>query len=250
MTTTILLALVSGLLIGCIGIGGVLLVPGLTFAGIDVHAAIAASMFSFVFSGIIGVWLYAREGSVEWGPSAWLALAAMPGALAGSLLASHLSGDLLLMFVGAAVIFAGARSLRRRAAATAEDGASLAPPALLAIGAVVGVASAMTGTGGPLLLVPILLWLRTPVLRSVGLSQVIQIPIAGFASFGNLLAGTLDLRLGVLLSIGVALGAAVGAHAAHRLPTTLLTRLVAVILLLVGVLVIARSSQVLALAWS
>src|SRR5262249_10347729 len=58
------LALVSGLLIGCVGIGGVLLVPVLTLAGVDVHAAIAASMFSFIFSGLIGVWLYQRKGSI------------------------------------------------------------------------------------------------------------------------------------------------------------------------------------------
>jgi len=38
------LALVSGVLIGCIGIGGVLLVPCLSLAGIDVHAAIGASL--------------------------------------------------------------------------------------------------------------------------------------------------------------------------------------------------------------
>jgi uncharacterized protein len=49
------LSLLSGLLIGCIGIGGVLLVPCLSLAGIDVHAAIGASMLSFIFSGAIGV---------------------------------------------------------------------------------------------------------------------------------------------------------------------------------------------------
>jgi uncharacterized membrane protein YfcA len=51
------LALISGVLIGCIGIGGVFLVPCLSLAGVDVHAAIGASMFSFIFSGAIGVWL-------------------------------------------------------------------------------------------------------------------------------------------------------------------------------------------------
>ena len=74
------LALVSGLLIGCIGIGGVLLVPCLSLVGVDVHAAIGASMFSFIFSGAIGVWLYAHHGSIDWPSAAWLAAGATPGA--------------------------------------------------------------------------------------------------------------------------------------------------------------------------
>ena len=49
------LSLVSGLLIGCIGIGGVLLVPCLSLAGIDVHAAIGGSLMTYIFSGIMGV---------------------------------------------------------------------------------------------------------------------------------------------------------------------------------------------------
>src|SRR5262245_48757381 len=48
------LALVSGLLIGCIGIGGVLLVPCLSLVGGDVHAAIGARLFSFIFSAALG----------------------------------------------------------------------------------------------------------------------------------------------------------------------------------------------------
>src|SRR4051794_13243823 len=80
------LALVSGVLIGCIGIGGVLLVPCLTLAGVDVHTAIGASMFSYLFAGAIGVALYARHGSIAWGSASWLAAGAAPGALLGAVL--------------------------------------------------------------------------------------------------------------------------------------------------------------------
>jgi len=80
MIVIVAIALLSGVLIGCIGIGGVLLVPCLTLAGVDVHKAIGASMFSFIFSGAIGVWLYARHGSIEWSSAAWLAAGAAPGA--------------------------------------------------------------------------------------------------------------------------------------------------------------------------
>jgi uncharacterized membrane protein YfcA len=236
----IALALVSGLLIGCIGIGGVLLVPGLSFLGTDVHAAIAASMFSYLFSGLIGTWLYARKASIDWPSALWLGAGAMPGALAGALLASRLSGAVLLVLVGAAVIFAGVRALLRRPAADG-NGRALSAGMLLPIGLVVGIGSSLTGTGGPALLVPLLMWLDVPVLAAVGLSQAIQLPIAGLASAGNLGTGVLDIGLGALLGVGVAAGTTVGARVAHALPSLFLTRLVAVVLLLVGVLLVLRA---------
>ena len=237
------LALVSGLLIGCVGIGGVLLVPVLTLAGVDVHAAIAASMFSFIFSGLIGVWLYQRKGSIAWGSAAWLCAGATPGALAGALLASRLSGTILLVFVGATVVFSGARSLLGGPPPT--DGRALPPSGLLLIGVVVGVLSSLTGTGGPVLLVPVLLWLKIPVLTAVGLSQAIQVPIATLASVGNFWSGHLDLELGLVLGLGVAIGSGVGARIAHAVPTLLLGRLVAIVLVLVGLIVLGRSGYAL-----
>jgi uncharacterized protein len=242
------LAAVSGLLIGCIGIGGVLLVPGLSLAGMDVHEAIAASMFSFIFSGLLGTWLYARKGSIEWTSAGWLGAGAIPGALAGAVLAAKLGGDVLLALIGAAVIFAGARSLGRRQAVELE--AKPPRPAILAlIGIAVGLGSAVTGTGGPLLLVPLLMYLRVPVLASVGLGQAIQIPIAGFASVGNLWTGHLEFRLGILLSTGLLLGTAVGVRVAHAAPTLFLTRLVAIVLLLVGAFLLVRSSYAFPWSW-
>jgi uncharacterized protein len=245
MSFILALALVSGLLIGCIGIGGVLLVPVLTLAGTEVHEAIAASMVGFIFSGLIGTLLYARRSSIDWSSTAWLGAGAMPGAFAGALLAARLSGEVLLFFVGVAVILSGLRALLRRAGNDAGR-AALPAPMLLLIGLGVGIGSALTGTGGPVLLVPLLMWLRVPVLAAVGLSQAIQIPIAGLASVGNLIAGYLDPRLALLLSIGLILGSGVGARIAHALPSLFLTRLVAIVLLLVGALLIVRSGQALA----
>jgi hypothetical protein len=203
-------------------------------------------MFGYLFCGLIGSWLYARRSSIDWGSTAWLGASAMPGAFAGALLAARLSGEVLLVFIGVAVILSGLRALLRRGVGgTGRD--ALPVPMLLAIGFGVGLGSAITGTGGPVLLVPLLMWLRVPVLAAVGLSQAIQVPIAGLASAGNFISGHLDPRLAILLSIGLTLGSAVGARIAHALPSLFLTRLVAVVLLLVGVLLIVRTGQ--AMAW-
>ena len=237
MLGIIALALVSGLLIGCIGIGGVLLVPTLSLLDIDVHQAIGASMFSFIFSGAIGVWLYTREGSIA------------PGALAGSVISSHINASILLVLVGATVIFAGWQVLLRQASIRERPRRGLPQSMLLAIGIIVGLGSALTGTGGPVLLVPLLIWLGLPAIMSVGLSQAIQVPIAAMASVGNLWTGNVDLGLGALLSIGIVIGSTIGARMAHALPTFVLARAVAIALVLTGLLLIVRSGRTLAGAW-
>jgi uncharacterized protein len=249
MLGIIALALVSGLLIGCIGIGGVLLVPTLSLLDIDVHQAIGASMFGFIFSGAIGVWLYTREGSIDWASAVWLGGGAAPGALAGSLISSHVNGSILLVLVGAIVIFAGSQVLLRQASIPERPRRGLPQSMLLAIGIIVGLASALTGTGGPVLLVPLLIWLGLPAIISVGLSQAIQVPIAAMASVGNLWTGNVDLGLAASLSIGIVIGSTIGARMAHALPAFVLARVVAVALVLTGLLLIVRSGRTLAGAW-
>ncbi|HEY7248149.1 MAG TPA: sulfite exporter TauE/SafE family protein [Xanthobacteraceae bacterium] len=243
------LALVSGVLIGCIGIGGVLLVPCLTLAGIDVHTAIGASMFSYIFSGAIGVALYARHGSIAWGSAALLAAGAAPGAFLGAVLAAHTTADVLLMLVGATVVFAGWRVLRRQSGAAERGDSQLARLFLVGVGATVGVGSALTGTGGPVLLVPLLMWWGVPVLTSVGLSQAIQVPIALLGTLGNFWTGSLEPRLSGVLSVGVAIGSIVGARIAHAVPAAHLARIVALALVLVGAVLALRSGHTLATGW-
>jgi len=62
-----------GVLIGVVGIGGVLLVPGLVvLIGMDVQTAIKACMFSYLFSGLVGAIVYARRGTIHWSMTLWL----------------------------------------------------------------------------------------------------------------------------------------------------------------------------------
>lgn len=236
-----ILALISGLLIGGISIGGVLLVPMLSLAGVPVHGAVAASMAAFIFSGVLATWFYARRGSIDGPSAAWLSLGAAPAAFLGAMVGNRLSGAALTAIIGAAVIFAGLRALwRGRGEAEARRGA-LAPLPLAMIGAVVGFGSALTGTGGAVLLVPVLLGLRLPILAVVGLSQAIQAPIALLATVGNLVSGTVDGVLFLLVASGIVIGCWGGARVAHALPAPVLTRIVGSVLLAVGALLIFRA---------
>lgn len=239
MTTTALLvlalfAILVGGLIGCIGIGGVLLVPTLIYlGGIDIRTAIAAAMFSYLLTGLIGAVIFARHGSIRWPMAIWLCAGAMPAAFAGSWASNVVNATLLELIIAALILMAGIRAWRPEAPKeTAESG--FARRWLVATGAVTGFASALSGTGGPLVLVPLLIWLELPILTAIGLSQAIQLPIAALATAGNLVYGRLDLVLGATIAVGLSLGSAIGAQLAHKLPLGLLRRIVAQVLILVG----------------
>ncbi len=229
-----------GFLIGCVGIGGVLLVPTLTYlGGFGIHEAIAACMMSYLFSGGVAALVFARRGSVEWSPAGWLCVGAMPGAFLGAALVSVAPGRVLELLLALMVTFAGLHALRDPEPA-GPPAQRLAPARLALIGALTGFGSALTGTGGPLILVPTLVWLRQPVLRVVGLSQVIQVPIALLATVGNLLYTGVNATLGTALAALLTVGAVAGARLAHALPRPLLKRAVAAVLVATGATIGAR----------
>ncbi len=229
-----------GALIGAAGIGGVLLVPFMAYAlGLDVHTAIAGAMFGYIFAGGTGALLYAGHGSIKWRVAGWLILGAMPAAFAGALTASATSTRLLELAIAALLLFAGFNALRPASTGTSQE-RRLGPLALTVIGAVAGFGSAMTGTGGPLILVPLLLWLGFPSLGAVGLSQAVQFPLASLATAGNIFFGEINYAVGVAIGGGLVCGVALGAKIAHALNPPVSKRIVAWVTVLVGIFVTVR----------
>ncbi len=234
------IGLLVGVLIGCIGIGGVLLVPSLVYlGGMDVHVAIASCMFSYLFSGGVGAVAFAKRQSIRWSMCGWLFAGAMPGAYLGALGLSLVPPIVLELVITGLILFVGVYSLREHRSLD-QQSARLSNLNLALIGLLTGAGSALSGTGGPLLLVPILVWLHVPVLTAVGLSQVIQLPVAALASTGNYVHGSVDFTVGVGVAALLMIGVAVGARLAHRVSAATLKRMVAIALLVVGSLLLVR----------
>ena len=233
--------LLVGFLIGAIGIGGVLLVPAMTYiGGIEIRTAIAAAIFGYIFTGAVGTVIYARKGSIRWSMALWICGGAMPGAFLGAYATSILPTAGIELAIAGFILFAGVNALRK----TADDdsgGAVLGGLALLAIGVGTGVASAITGTGGPLVLVPALLWLRFAPRTAVGLAQAVQVPIGVLATAGNLVYGQFDLTIGIAVAVGLAIGSALGAVATHYVSQKVLRTAVAATLVAVGCYMTGRA---------
>ena len=230
----ILICLVVGTLIGAVGVGGVLLVPALDFfAGISVHEAIPACMFSYLATGAIGAVVFARHGSIQWASVGWIGLGAVPAAYLGATSLLSIPPFAVKLLIATLMIVAGVDALKRKAH-SGEETRKLSSGALIAAGLATGFGSAITGTGGPLILVPLAIYLGLPVLTAVGLSQAIQIPIAMFATIGNWQQGNLNIALGITIAASMVVGTAFGATLIHKLPAEPIKKAVAILLLLVG----------------
>ena len=237
----LVIGLFVGLLIGAVGIGGVLLAPVLVHAiGMDIHVAIASAMVAFFFAGGVGAIEFSRQGSIRWNDAAWLAAGGMPGAFIGAVAASAAPGVVLELLIVALIIATSLHSLCRAAQVGDDEPRRLTKITLIVIGVVTGIGSSMSGTGGPLVLIPILLWLRVPVLAAVGLSQAIQLPIAVFATVGNIAYGVIDFAVAAAVSAPLMIGVWFGARIAHRVSSVAMKRFVSGALLAVGVMMLAR----------
>lgn len=230
--------LMVGTMIGCTGIGGLLLPPCLLYiAGLDVHTAMATSMLSFVFTGAAGAISYARQGSIDFRVVGWLIAGIVPASILGAWTNRILSASLLTLLLTAVILASGIHALVSSGPKRPTRQQALAPSVLLGLGGLVGFGSALTGTGGPVLLVPMMLLLKVPILKAVGVSQVIQVAVAVSATAGYSVYGGVDFPLGVAVGTVATLGVVAGAHIAHRVPAERLHRIAAMALILAAFVV-------------
>ena len=232
--------LLVGLLIGVVGVGGVLLVPALVHVGgMAIHAAIATAMAAYFFAGTAGTIAFSRRGSIRWSDALRLMTGAIPGAFIGAAAAAAVPALALELLIATFIIASALHSLCGK---VPVGGGPRAPAkgALFVIGAVTGIGSSMSGTGGPLVLIPILLWLRVPVPAAVGLGHAISIPISAFATAGNVVYGAIDFMVAAPISVLLTIGVWFGARMTQRVSNPAMKGFVSAALLAVGVAMLVR----------
>jgi uncharacterized membrane protein YfcA len=83
------LGLVAGLLGGLLGVGGgIVIVPLLVFAGVDLKIAIGTSLATIIPTAVMATWTHHRLGHVDWRLAGLMAAGAVCGALVGASLTS------------------------------------------------------------------------------------------------------------------------------------------------------------------
>ncbi len=236
------IALVVGIFIGAVGVGGVLLIPLLAWLGqLSIHQAAATALFSFFFTGIAASWAFQRRGSIDWRLARPVLAGAVVSSYFGAVARTLLDGGALTRVVALVIVFAGAYILlhSRHGRLHPRDGRSNRQQALLlVVGAIAGFGSGLSGAGGPLFSVPLMLALGFAPLAAIGAGQVLQIVAAIFGTLGS--DAAIDLPLAAWIALFQLVGVGLGARAAHAVSTDLLRRAAAFLCLALGVALLLR----------
>lgn len=247
MIEALAFGLLIGLAVGMVGGGGaVLAVPALVYViGLGVHEATTVSLAVVALGAATGAVAQGRRGAVCWSSAAWFAAAAAAGSVLGTL-GNHALGGEMLLLVFSVVMLAAARGTWARAgSAIALSGGcpQVRANVLVPVGVAVGALTGLVGVGGGFVVVPTLaVGMSFGMREAMGTSIVIVaiVSVCGLAS--HLLAGG-SLDVAVTLAMGGM--AIVGAHAGPRLaegiPTVLLGRGFAALVVLVALGVAAAS---------
>lgn len=236
------IVLLAGLAVGATSIGGVLVVPALTaLAGLPIQEAIAVSNFSFLFIGVAAFWQARRSAHFDATANAGalgFAIAALFGAALGAASLHWLPTSWMRSVVAVVALGSGVLALTEP---LVTEGGPLTPGRGMAIALLVGCLSAWSGTGGPVLLLPILMLARVPTLRALAMAQAVQLPIALAAATVNLGSGRLDVGLGVLVGVLLLAGWWAGWKLARHISVRLARRLIGLALIGVGILYAAQT---------
>lgn len=226
MLATAAVNLIIGLLIGWSGIAGFLLpIYFVSYLNLPVTSALAVSFFVFAISSAIGSYNYYKKGNLDLRISIVIGVGSLVGALIGVYLNLLIPARTVKLILYVVVLLSGLSILLRMNAGEKAEGSAggsgilNSAPAVAAIGVVTGAICSISGAGGPILVMPLLVSLGMNVRTAIGVSLFDSVFIAlpafigymGQADFGEL--GSLLLICGVSHGIGVILGS----RTAHRI---------------------------------
>jgi uncharacterized membrane protein YfcA len=160
-----------------------------------------------------------------------ISIGAVPGAFIGAYVLPKINAQLLTFFIAIALLVSAVRQIRSNKMEDVDRPfREVSKHQMALVGLVTGFFSVLSGTGGPLVLLPLLTWLSVPLVTAIGLSQAIQLPIAIFATVGNEANNLVNWDLVLFLAIGLAIGSFIGAKLSKRLPVEHIRALVAFLL--------------------
>jgi hypothetical protein len=239
MTDTLLaaaLAVVAALFAAIGQGGGAGYVAVLAVAGHAPDTIRPAALLLTLLVAAIGVLHFQRQRLLQWRDCWPFALMGVPGAIAGGMIALPVSTYRIV--VSLLMLAAAAQMLRTARGAASHDTQALqAPPLWPAIlsGGVIGLLAGLTGIGGGIFVMPLVLSLRwATARRAAALAQVNNVYTAAAGLLGVGFAAVLPQAL-PWWALAAALGGALGAWAGTRyLPASALRIILALVLLASG----------------
>ncbi|ESP88298.1 sulfite exporter TauE/SafE family protein [Candidatus Halobonum tyrrellensis] len=238
----------AGVGITAIGPGGVFVTVALALTAAPPAVVAGTGGATNIAAGLLGTVAYIHSGELRTDrglhTAAALAGPGVVGALVGARVNATISAAVFSVVLGVVVVLAGGLTYYREWDDTRADG-SIDPSSRLgalvvgAVGFAVGVPGGLLGVGGPVLAVPLLVALGVPLLPAVAAAQVGSVFVAVPATAAYLQAGAVSLPLVAVVGGPELLGILVGWWVARRVDPGALKRVLAVVLVGLGVYLIA-----------
>lgn len=223
-----------GLFIGWCGVAGFLLpILFVSACGLDVTESLLLSFLCFAVSGAIGSWNYHRRGELPLRPALILSAGSLAGGLLGAALGGLLAPETVKKVLYVVVLLSGLAIAVRELRPQKEAGGDSFPKPLplLLLGFAAALLCALSGAGGPVLVMPLLVAMGVPAKMAVGtaLLDSVFIALPAVAVYGSR-CESLSALLPILSAavLGHALGVSAGSATAGHVPQSLLKRGVAV----------------------
>jgi uncharacterized membrane protein YfcA len=255
-----------GFFCGLLGVGGgFLMVPVqiwlLSLQGIEstlaTRIAFATSLAVVLPTAISGCRGHSCWGVVLWQEGVIIGLFGMLGGFLGGSIASHAPGELLRMIFGIIIMLAAARMLLLPRLEPKQEPHNRPKKSIIQYmiwGLAVGVLSGLTGIGGGLMLIPIMIIaLGFSLYQAIGTSSL----AIAFNALGGIMAyaingwgvqglpaycvGYIDLFQFALLAGSSIFAAPRGANLAHRLPAERLKQIFVILMLYIGLKMIGAA---------
>jgi len=208
--------------------------------------AFGTSLLVILFTTASGAWRHHKRGAVRWKAAIIMGSCGFMAAFGGATLATHLPGAVLKIVFGAVILASGIRMLIRRPLESEQE-AKDNPWLWIAWAIPVGIVTGMTGLGGGVVAVPVMvLALKFKMHNAIATSLAMII----FTSTGGVVGyiinglgipdlpaysiGYINLRTWLLLAVTSIGMAQVGAMTAHRLPAKQLRWIFIAVMFYVG----------------
>lgn len=245
--------MVVGVLVGLCGVAGFLLpMFYTTVLKMSVSQGLALSFSAFIVSGILGSWNFKKAGNLDVGFGFRLSIGSLAGAVLGVYLNQIIPEDRVKVLLYLVVLLSGISILCRKDKKkedSKEKGSredeKLRPgfsihnhlPLTLLLGFVTGTICSLSGAGGPVLVMPLLVLLGIPVHMAVGVALFNSIFIGIPAAAGYLLQCDFPAIFPVLAIALIGHGAGVfyGSKNAARINQGLLKKGIAVFSIAIAV---------------
>lgn len=234
----------AGVLGGLTGTGGIIMPPlMMELFNVDPHLAMAMAQASYVLPSLLAVIMFYRKKQLDWRVAIPMTITGCVCTfLSAGYLKPLLNSTWLSFFFAACVILSGVVMLLRVKPMFAKP---IAPPwrapALLLLGAVVGLLSGITGSGANAVLVPAMVFMGLEILSVLGACQFFAVLSATSGAVGNSLNMSLDYVGLAWMIAGQLYGIWLGVRLAQRMDTEKLKRCVGFVCLFAGLFMMCKA---------